>query len=90
MPTDPSLWAEDHVMHWLRWAITTFRGAAIDPADWLMPSAELCSITHEQFRTRVAVDQDDLFWTHLELIRKCKFVAVVQKSGARAVVQNRF
>jgi GA-binding protein transcription factor alpha len=26
------------------------------------------------------VDPGDLFWTHLELLRKCKFVAVVQKN----------
>merc|ERR1719357_322466 len=83
MPTDPAQWNEGHVMHWLRWALNTFRSASIDPADWQMSGSALCSITHEQFKTRVSVDPHDLFWTHLELLRKCKFVAVVQKSGSR-------
>merc|ERR1719209_2496987 len=82
MPTDPAQWNESHVMHWLRWALNTFRSASIDPADWLMSGSALCSITHEQFKSRVSVDPHDLFWTHLELLRKCKFVAVVQKSTA--------
>ena len=29
---------------------------------------------------KVAYDPGDLMWTHLELLRKCKFVAVVQKT----------
>merc|ERR1719378_1624150 len=83
IPTDPGNWSESNVMHWLRWALNTFRSASIDPADWQMSGSALCSITHEQFKTRVSVDPHDLFWTHLELLRKCKFVAVVQKSGSR-------
>lgn len=89
MPTDPAQWNENHVMHWLRWALNTFRSASIDPADWLMSGSSLCSITHEQFKSRVSVDPNDLFWTHLELLRKCKFVAVVQKSGSRTG-QNKY
>jgi GA-binding protein transcription factor alpha len=83
IPTDPGQWDESHVLHWLRWALNTFRTASIDPADWQMSGASLCSITHDQFKAKVSVDPNDLFWTHLELLRKCKFVAVVQKSGAR-------
>jgi len=83
IPTDPAQWDESHVLHWLRWALNTFRTASIDPADWQMNGASLCSITHDQFKAKVSVDPNDLFWTHLELLRKCKFVAVVQKNGAR-------
>jgi hypothetical protein len=36
--------------------------------------------THCSRKAKVAVDPGDLFWTHLELLRKCKFVAVVQKN----------
>ena len=90
MPTDPAQWNESHVMHWLRWALNTFRSASIDPADWLMSGSALCSITHEQFKSRVSVDPHDLFWTHLELLRKCKFVAVVQKSGGRGGGQTKY
>ena len=31
-----------------------------------------------EFQKRVPNDPNDLFWTHLELLRKCKFVAVLQ------------
>ena len=83
IPTDPGQWQETHVLHWLRWALNTFRTASIDPADWQMSGASLCSITHDQFKSKVSVDPNDLFWTHLELLRKCKFVAVVQKNSSR-------
>merc|ERR1719312_1893258 len=90
IPTDPGNWSESNVMHWLRWALNTFKSASIDPADWLMSGDELCSISHEQFKSRVSVDPHDLFWTHLELLRKCKFVAVVQKSGGRGGSQTKY
>ena len=80
IPTDPGHWSQSNVMHWLRWALNTFKTASIDPADWLMSGEELCSISQEQFKSKVPVDPNDLFWTHLELLRKCKFVAVVQNS----------
>ena len=86
IPTDPAQWEESHVLHWLRWALNTFKTASIDPAHWQMSGASLCSITHEQFKSKVSVDPSDLFWTHLELLRKCKFVAVVQKNGSRTGV----
>ena len=81
IPTDPGHWNENNVMHWLRWALNTFKSASIDPADWIMSGEELCSISQEQFKTKVPVDPNDLFWTHLELLRKCKFVAVVPECG---------
>ena len=31
-------------------------------------------MTHSEFREKIPVDPNDLFWTHLELLRKCKFV----------------
>ena len=84
IPTDPGHWNENNVMHWLRWALNTFKSASIDPADWIMSGEELCSISQEQFKSKVPVDPNDLFWTHLELLRKCKFVAVVQNASTAA------
>ena len=80
IPTDPAQWSQSNVQHWLRWAMNTFSSASIDPVDWNMAGEELCEITQEQFKLKVQVDPNDLFWTHLELLRKCKFVAVVQKT----------
>ena len=80
IPMDPGQWSESNVMFWLKWAINTFKSASIDPADWILSGHQLCSISQQQFKTKVPVDPNDLFWTHLELLRKCKFVAVVQNS----------
>jgi len=89
IPTDPGNWSESNVMHWLRWALNTFKSASIDPADWLMSGDELCSISQEQFKSKVPVDPSDLFWTHLELLRKCKFVAVVQNTSTNSQTPNK-
>jgi len=83
IPTDPSKWNVTHVQHWLRWASKTFDSASINLADWaVMDGPKLCDISHADFKKKVPVDPRDLFWTHLELLRKCKFVAVVQKPTA--------
>ena len=82
IPTDPAQWSKSNVQHWLRWAMKTFSAASIDPIDWNMSGADLCETTQDQFKLKVQVDPNDLFWTHLELLRKCKFVAVVQKTPA--------
>ena len=31
-------------------------------------------MSHSEFTQKIANDPNDLFWTHLELLRKCKFV----------------
>jgi len=83
MPTDPSDWDETHVQHWLRWALLTFNTASISLKDWVaIDGTKLCDMSHNDFKRKVKVDPGDLFWTHLELLRKCKFVAVVQKNQA--------
>lgn len=33
-------------------------------------------IFHTEFQEKVPVDPGDTFWTHLELLRKCKMVAI--------------
>ncbi len=52
-------------------------------------------MSHEDFKKKVPIDPNDLMWTHLELLRKCKFVAVVQnkippRQGAKPVSLNFF
>ena len=71
------------MQHWLRWAARTFQAATINLPDWAaVDGPKLCDISHADFKIKVPVDPRDLFWTHLELLRKCKFVAVVQKPFA--------
>ena len=85
IPLDPGQWSENNVMFWLKWALNTFKTASIDPADWIMSGHQLCSISQPQFKLKVPVDPNDLFWTHLELLRKCKFVAIVQSEDTPPV-----
>ena len=81
MPTDPALWSIANVQHWLNWASKTFKETSIDNRDWSdIDGGKLCDMSHNDFKDMIAIDPGDLFWTHLELLRKCKFVAVVQKS----------
>jgi len=80
IPFDPALWTKDHVQHWIRWSINQFRLEQVYANQWLwIDGRSLCQITHQQFTEMVPCDPNDLFWTHLELLRKCKFVGVIQK-----------
>lgn len=45
----------------------------------------MCSLSLDDFHARVPDDPGDMFWTHLELLRKCKFVAVRQDAKASGV-----
>jgi len=80
IPTDPNQWTRSHVSHWIKWAVGEFPSASISAGDWdEVDGKQLCTMKHEQFKTKVPIDPSDLVWTHLELLRKCKFVAVVQR-----------
>jgi len=82
IPTDPTQWERMHVAHWAKWAKKEFPEASFDPisSEWDVDGQELCSLSNDEFKKKVAYDPGDLMWTHLELLRKCKFVAVVQKT----------
>ncbi|XP_008205639.2 DNA-binding protein Ets97D isoform X2 [Nasonia vitripennis] len=81
IPADPKDWTQTHVKHWLQWAVRQFNLVSLKLADWNITGAQLCNLTLEEFQTKVPLDPGDVFWTHLELLRKCKFVAVVQKDA---------
>ena len=82
IPTNPAEWSSSHVSHWIKWAIKQFGRASISPEDWNIDGSTLCSLTHEEFKKKVPIDPNDLMWTHVELLRKCKFVAVVQNPSS--------
>jgi len=81
IPTDPIMWDRPHVRHWAEWALKEFPESTFDPSshEWDLEGDQLCNLTHEDFKKKVFEDPGDLLWTHLELLRKCKLVAVVQK-----------
>lgn len=43
-----------------------------------MTGQQLCNLTLLEFQEKVPDDPNDIFWTHLELLKKCKLVAVLQ------------
>jgi len=67
-------WSMDQVKFWLDWAIGQFslESVAVDQFD--LTGVELCQLSHDDFTQLVPNDVDNIFWTHLELLRKCKFV----------------
>lgn len=81
IPDTPSDWNKFQVKFWLNWAKRQFSTAEIQPDRWDITGEELCSMTVNDFKQKCRKDPGDLFWTHLELLRKCKYVAVLQKNG---------
>ncbi|KAK6645417.1 hypothetical protein RUM43_001694 [Polyplax serrata] len=78
IPKDPKLWNKQHVKLWLVWAVRQFNLSGLKLSDWMINGSELCKMSLASFKKKVPKDPDDLFWTHLELLRKCKFVAIIQ------------
>ena len=73
--TDPALWNESHVEHWIRWAIEEFKLEGVQPEMFAhITGKNLCEMKHDEFSRLVVNDRSDIFWTHLELLRKCRFV----------------
>ncbi|VVD01906.1 unnamed protein product [Leptidea sinapis] len=78
IPQDPMEWSVQHVKLWIVWAVRQFNLAGVRLADWALAGPQLCSLSNTAFKEKVPSDPGDLFWTHFELLRKCKFIAVVQ------------
>lgn len=73
-------WSEPHVKHWISWAITEFSLVGVNEAAFAgMTGKELCELEHANFESLVPHDKGDVFWTHIELLRKCKFVGMESK-----------
>ncbi|XP_074652430.1 GA-binding protein alpha chain-like [Tubulanus polymorphus] len=85
IPLDPSQWNISHVKHWLQWAVKEFNLTNVDVHGFNMTGRQLCDLKHDQFTSYIPSDRNDIFWTHLELLRKCKFVAVVQQPTPHAI-----
>ncbi|XP_059610180.1 DNA-binding protein Ets97D [Phlebotomus argentipes] len=86
IPDNPRDWTTAQVRHWLQWAVRQFNLTQIKLSDWCISGKDLCNIELPEFKKKVPNDPGDLFWTHLELLRKCKYVAVVQKSPGEGVL----
>lgn len=86
IPQDPVLWNNVHVRHWIQWAIRHFKLEGVSLSDWDINGKQLMEITQREFVQKVPSDVGDMFWTHLELLRRCKFVAVQQVANTYTTV----
>ncbi|XP_072049901.1 GA-binding protein alpha chain-like [Amphiura filiformis] len=72
IPFDPMEWESHHTVHWLRWAATEFslpvETSIINTLK--ISGKELCVLTKDDFVSRLPKPAGDLFWTHLDLLRK--------------------
>ncbi|KAJ3653088.1 hypothetical protein Zmor_019005 [Zophobas morio] len=82
IPHDPMEWTEVHVRHWVQWAVRQFNLPNIKLSDWTMTGKELYEVTLTDFQKIVPHDPGDIFWTHLELLRKMKVVATKKEEGS--------
>lgn len=77
IPGDPTQWTSTHVQYWLLWAVRNFNLKNIKLKDWDMTGVELCNMSIEEFKKRVADDPTGHFWRHIDLLKKCKFVTTL-------------
>lgn len=82
IPNDPAEWSVLHVRHWVQWAVRQFNLPNIKLSDWPMNGKQLYELSIEDFQKIVPNDPGDVFWTHLELLRKMKVVAVKRDENA--------
>ena len=72
---DPRDWSQDHVAHWLSWAIREFSlgsGAHIDSfiTSLSMSGKELCAMNKQDFISRAPLFMGDILWAHLEILQR--------------------
>ncbi|XP_055947662.1 DNA-binding protein Ets97D-like isoform X2 [Argiope bruennichi] len=79
--SDPSAWTVEHVKLWLEWATHHFKIPKIDLNEWKYSGRDLMSMSQESLREKIAFDSEDMFWAHVELLRKFKIIAIIQRPG---------
>ncbi|XP_056639041.1 DNA-binding protein Ets97D isoform X2 [Diorhabda carinulata] len=86
IPSDPKEWTTLQVRHWVQWAVRQFNLTNIKLSDWLMDGRELDALTIQDFQKIVPSDPGDVFWTHLELLRKMKVVATKKEESTKRII----
>ncbi|XP_005176667.1 DNA-binding protein Ets97D-like isoform X1 [Musca domestica] len=85
IPDDPNEWTVPQVKYWFQWAMREFQLADAHISDWSISGRQLCSLSHEEFRKKIPTDPGNVFWTHIQLLKECKFVSVVHKAAETAL-----
>ncbi|XP_065172521.1 DNA-binding protein Ets97D [Atheta coriaria] len=79
IPANPEEWSVFHVRHWIQWAVRQFSLPKLQLSDWSITGADLFAMDIHDFSKIVPNDPGDIFWTHFELLRKMKVVAVIKE-----------
>uniref|UniRef100_A0A182J6M3 ETS domain-containing protein n=1 Tax=Anopheles atroparvus TaxID=41427 RepID=A0A182J6M3_ANOAO len=79
IPENPADWTVAQVKHWIQWAVRTFNLSGIKLQDWCISGKELCELEQDEFKLKVPNDPGGLFWMHLDMLRRYKIVATLQK-----------
>ena len=48
--------------------------------DWNITGSELCQMTHKQVREKISSENFETFYTHLEMLRKHRYIAVLDEN----------
>ncbi|KAJ0182882.1 hypothetical protein K1T71_000858 [Dendrolimus kikuchii] len=86
VPENPHDWSIQHVKLWIQWAVRQFNLIGVKLSDWNINGGQLCAMNNVEFKEKVPSDPGDLFWTHFELLRKCKFIAIAQSNDPQPTV----
>lgn len=61
----------------ISWAILKFNLTSVKLDEWKITGNELCQLTHKQVREKVDSEQFETFYTHLEMLRKHRYIAIL-------------
>lgn len=94
IPSNPEFWTVVHVRHWIQWAVRQFNLPNLKLSDWSMSGSDLFKLDIHDFQKIVPSDPGDVFWTHFELLRKMKVVAItkedkMEKKQPKLMKQNK-
>lgn len=67
---DPRQWTENHVAHWLQWAIKEFSLEYLSLDQFRLKGKDICIMGKDAFAARAPAFVGDILWEHLELLQK--------------------
>ncbi|XP_038634993.1 protein C-ets-1 isoform X3 [Scyliorhinus canicula] len=70
IPKDPRQWIDEHVAHWLVWAVNEFSLKNVDFHQFQMNGASLCALGRDSFLELAPDFVGDILWEHLEQLQK--------------------
>lgn len=77
IPDELEDWTSEHVALWLKWASRHFRlNDSIFSSQIGISGREVSQWRHDDVKIISPNDGDNLFWTHLQILKKCKLAAL--------------